>query len=206
VADRVRIVREIVSKARDKVDDFPILIKVNCTDYLEGGIDFDNFPELALEVQRTGVDAIEVSGGTMDCLVRTEEELGFRPVPIAEAHTRIGRAQKQSYFLRYIEAVDLDVPVILVGGNRDIERLEGIVQEGHADYIGLCRPLISEPGLPNRWLEGRGSPGTDCISCNSCLLAFMTGGLPACVLKQDKARFREMQAQLALWVDEHRVR
>jgi len=205
VENRTRIIREIVSSARDEVGDFPILIKVNCTDYLEGGIDFDNFLELAAEIQRTGVDAIEVSGGTMDCLVRTEEELGFRPVPIAEAHTRIGSPEKQSYFLKYIEAVDLSVPVILVGGNRDIERLENIVQQEHADYIALCRPLISEPGLPNRWLEGRGDTGTDCISCNSCLPP-LTDGMPFCVFKQDKAQFRKAQAVLASWVDEHRVR
>ncbi|MCG3220856.1 MAG: hypothetical protein H7641_05695, partial [Candidatus Heimdallarchaeota archaeon] len=36
---RVRIIKEIVSKARETVGDFPILIKMNCTDFVEGGTD-----------------------------------------------------------------------------------------------------------------------------------------------------------------------
>ncbi len=199
-ANRARIIREIVSKAREKVGDFPILIKMNCTDNLEGGIDLDTFPELAQEVARTGVDAIEVSGGTLDCLVRSEEELGFRPVPIAESHTRIGSPEKQSYYLEYVQKLALGIPVILVGGNRHVERLEQIVGQGYADYIGLCRPLISEPDLPNRWLEGRGDPTTECISCNSCLVARLEGHLPYCVFKHNKEQYKVAQEFLTSWV------
>jgi len=83
--NRVRIVREIVSSAREHVADYPILIKMNCTDYVPGGIDIHSFPELARQVERCGVDAIELSGGMWDCLVRSEEELGFRPVPDPES-------------------------------------------------------------------------------------------------------------------------
>jgi len=42
-ANRARIVREIVVRAREKVGDWPILIKANCTDYVEGGTDIDTF-------------------------------------------------------------------------------------------------------------------------------------------------------------------
>lgn len=77
VEKRVRIVREIISEAKEEVGDFPILIKMNCTDYVEGGLDLDTFPALAKEIENSGVDALEVSGGMWDCLVRSEEELGF---------------------------------------------------------------------------------------------------------------------------------
>jgi 2,4-dienoyl-CoA reductase-like NADH-dependent reductase (Old Yellow Enzyme family) len=203
VANRVRIIREIVGRARDRVGDFPILIKVNCTDNLQGGTDLDAFPELAQEIERTGVDAIEVSGGTMDCLVRSEAELGFRPVPVPYAHTRIARPEKQSYYLRYVQKLTLEIPLILVGGHRDVERLERVVQRGEADFIALCRPLISEPDLPSRWLEARGSPTTDCISCNSCLGPLMRGSVPYCVFKQDQARYKVIQEGLAQWVQGH---
>ena len=205
-ANRARIIREIVSKARDRVGDYPILIKINCTDDVEGGIDLDTFPEMAREIERTGVDAIEVSGGSLDCLVRSEEELGFPPIPPAEARTRIGNPEKQSYYLEYVKGLGLDIPVILVGGNRDVERLERIVQRGDADFVALCRPLISEPDLPNRWLEGRGSPTTDCISCNSCVFALLSGQGPRCLFKHDKEQYKTAQEQLASYVNDHRVR
>jgi hypothetical protein len=105
--------------------------------------------------------------------------------------------------------LELDIPVILVGGNRDIERLEEIVSQGKADFIALCRPLISEPDLPNRWLDGRGSPATDCISCNSCLYEMlMHPGKPEpgsvkCILKNEKHKVKQAQRWLSSWVKEN---
>jgi 2,4-dienoyl-CoA reductase-like NADH-dependent reductase (Old Yellow Enzyme family) len=209
---RCRIVREIVSRARSKVGDFPMLIKMNGTDYVEGGTDIDTFPELAREIERAGVDAIEVSGGMWDCLVRPEHELGFRPVPAPESHTCIKIPDKQSYFLSFAESVALDIPVILVGGNRDVERLEAILSRERVDFISLCRPLIREPDLPNRWLHGRGSPEADCVSCNSCLYEMLVHpgraqpGLVRCVLKHDPQMVLPAQRWLSSWVKKNQLR
>ena len=207
IRKRARIISEIVSKAREKVGNFPILIKMNCTDNVEGGADIDTFPEMTLELERAGVDAIEVSGGMRDCLVRAEEELDFRPIPLAESHTRINSPNKQSYFLRYAEALDLEIPLILVGGNKEIERIEEIAQQGKVDFIALCRPLIAEPELPNRWLEGKGTNTTDCISCNSCLFSLRIGtGLARCLFKKDKEQYKAAQRWLSSWVENNMVK
>ncbi|MCZ8521614.1 MULTISPECIES: NADH:flavin oxidoreductase [Paenibacillus] len=170
VQNRANIIRDIVSLARQDVGDFPILIKLNCDDHVEGGIGKENFPELLLEIEKTGVDAIEVSGGMWDCLVRAEEELGFPVVPIPEARTKINSPEKQSYYYEYVKDMRLSIPLILVGGHRNIELMEEIMGQGSVDFLSLCRPLISEPALPNRWLHGDGRDKADCISCNACLL------------------------------------
>lgn len=202
---RANIIREIVARARKWVGDFPILIKMNCTDYLVGGVDIDNFPSLAQEIARAGVDAIELSGGMWECLFRPEEELGFRPVPAPESHTHIRKPEQQSYFLEYAEQVDLPVPIILVGGNRDIERLEAILQNGKVDFIALCRPLIREPNLPNRWRAGIGRSLPECVSCNSCIYAMYVHpgkpdpGLVTCICKTDKQQHQQAQKWLVTW-------
>ena len=204
---RANIIREIVTRARQKVGDFPILIKMNCTDYLVGGVDIENFPALAQEIVRAGVDAIELSGGMWECLFRSEEELGFRPVPAPESHTRIRKPEQQSYFLRYAEALDLPIPIILVGGNRDIEKLETILRGGKVDLIALCRPLIREPDLPNRWRAGIGKSVPECVSCNSCIYAMFVHpgqpepGLVTCICKTDKKQHQQAQKWLATWRD-----
>ena len=209
--DRARVISEIVAGARERVGDFPILIKMNCTDYVEGGIDMDTVPDLAAEIERADVDAIEISGGMWDCLSRTEHELGFRPVPAPESHTRIGSPDKQSYFLEYAKRLNLCIPVILVGGNRDIERLEKIIRQGSVDYVALCRPLLAEPDLPARWLEGRGGGGTQCISCNSCIydmLVHVERGQPrvaTCLVKHDRQNVKRAQEWLASWVERNRM-
>ncbi|MHA1941624.1 MAG: NADH:flavin oxidoreductase [Candidatus Hodarchaeales archaeon] len=205
-SNRVRIINEIVRKARNYVGNFPILIKMNCTDYLEGGLDTNTFPKLAREIVQTGVDAIEVSGGMWECLVRSEKELGFRPIPAPESHTRIKLPEKQSYFLKYIEKLKLEIPVILVGGNRDIERLEEIVNQRKVQFLALSRPLIREPDLPNRWLDGRGDQTAECISCNSCIYEMhihpgkSEPGLVTCVHKNDKTLHISAQKWLSSWV------
>ena len=207
VEKRSHIVKEIIVRARKQVGDFPILIKMNCTDYLAGGVDIENFPALAQEIARAGVDAIELSGGMWECLFRPEEELGFRPVPAPESHTRIRKPEQQSYFLPYAEKLDLPIPVILVGGNRDIESLEAILQGGKVDFIALCRPLIREPGLPNRWRAGLGKRVAECVSCNSCIFAMFVHpgqpepGLVTCVCKSDKALHQKAQKWLVAWRD-----
>jgi len=208
VVNRVRIIREVVAEARGRAGDFPILIKMNGTDNMPGGIDAQNLPALALEIEKAGIDAIEISGGMADCLIRPKSELGFPPVPIPEAHTRINHPDKESYFLEHAEKLSLGIPIILVGGNRDVERLEAIVRRDKVDFIALCRPLINEPDLPRRWLEGRGTSATGCISCNSCLYSILEpgsegAGITTCYFKHDKQKFKLARQWLSSWVKEN---
>jgi 2,4-dienoyl-CoA reductase-like NADH-dependent reductase (Old Yellow Enzyme family) len=207
---RSKILGEIVAGARQQVGEFPILIKMKCTDYLAGGVDMENFPALAQEIARAGMDAIEISGGMWECLLRSEKELGFRPVPAPESHTRIVKPEQQSYFLPYAEKLGVPIPLILVGGNRDIERLEAIVQGGKGDFIALCRPLIREPDLPNRWRAGTGKRTPECVSCNSCIYAMCVHpgkaepGLVTCICKTDKKQHQKAQKWLATWRENQR--
>jgi 2,4-dienoyl-CoA reductase-like NADH-dependent reductase (Old Yellow Enzyme family) len=159
---RTTIIREIVSGIRDRNGaDYPVLIKMNCNDFVEGGVDLTSFPSLAREVAKAGVDAIEISSNN----------------PI---RADIDDPDDQSYHLDYAEALDLDIPVILTGGNKSVERLEQIMQEGKVDFFGFARPLIREPALPKRWLEGSGSEECDCISCNLCISLLFQGEKTQC--------------------------
>jgi GNAT superfamily N-acetyltransferase len=77
------------------------------------------------------------------------------------------------------------------------------------DLIALCRPLICEPDLPRRWLEGRGSSTAECISCNSCIYDMIMHpgrkdpGLVTCVFKHDKEKHKEAQQWLVSWVEKN---
>jgi 2,4-dienoyl-CoA reductase-like NADH-dependent reductase (Old Yellow Enzyme family) len=208
--NRVRIISEIVAGARNEVGDYPILIKANCTDYIVGGTNIDTFPELALQIEGAGIDAIEVSGGRYDCLLRSEEELGFRPVPAAESHTRINSIEKQSYFYPFAEKLNCTIPIILVGGNKDVENVEKLLQKGKVDFIAMCRPIICEPNLANRWLQGRGKSRAACRSCNSCIYdMFMNMNkrkprVTRCLYREDKKEHGKAQKWLSSWVANHR--
>ena len=93
--NRVRIVREIVKGIRERNgNDFPVLIKMNADDFIEGGVDIDSFPPLAKEVAGSGVDAIEISSNN----------------PI---RTDLDEIEKQSYHLDGVHVFGLGGNVLM---------------------------------------------------------------------------------------------
>ena len=159
---RVHIIRAIMDRARKRVGpDFPIMIKVNSDDNAPKGIRPDNFPALADEIVKTGVAALDVSGN--DCL-----------------KTDIDDIDEQAYFFPGAKALEVKTPIMLTGGNRSVEYLEKLLKTNEIDFIGMTRPLIREPDLPQRWRKGAGSDSADCISCNGCFGAIMRGKTVYC--------------------------
>jgi len=160
---RALIIRDIMDRARDRVgQDFPIIIKLNSDDDVPGGITPADFPGLATEIVKTGVDAIDVSGN--DCM-----------------QPGISSIEEETYFLNGAEKANVKVPVIVTGGNRTVEHMEKILRTGEVSFFGLARPLIREPDLPDRWLKGKGSESATCISCNGCFGAIIRGEQAYCV-------------------------
>ena len=170
--NRTRIICEIYERARKRVDaDFPILIKINATDFIPGGTDTDEAAEVAAILAQAGLAAIETSGGMWEAVTRSRDELGWLPVMIPEARVGIKTKEQEAYFLDGAKAVrrKIKAPVILVGGMRSIGRIEEVIQSGAADFVSMSRPLIRQPDLPNLWLTGEGPDRAACISCNACL-------------------------------------
>ncbi len=170
--NRTRIIREIYRRARAKVGDrFPILIKMNVSDFLPGGIDLDEALRIGKIITETGFSAIETSGGMYESLTRKQEELGWPPVFMAEARTGIKTKDQEAYFLPGAAALkkETNATIILVGGLRSLSRIKEVLESGAADFVSMSRPLIRQPDLPNLWLSGQGPDKAECISCNACL-------------------------------------
>jgi 2,4-dienoyl-CoA reductase-like NADH-dependent reductase (Old Yellow Enzyme family) len=158
IANRVRIHLEILQAIRETVGkDYPVLAKMNCRDFKEGGLSLEDSLRAGAMLVEAGLDAIELSGGLL-----TSRK--FSP-----SRTGIDSIEKEAYFRQ--EAVrfkkTLDVPLILVGGIRSYEVAERIVADKIADYVSMSRPLIREPGLINRWSAGNRGRAV-CNSDNLC--------------------------------------
>jgi len=181
VSNRARFLIEVVRAVRHEVGDrFPVLVKLNSQDFLEGGFTVEDMLEVASLLENAAVDAIEMSGGNHIAGIFGE----FFPA-------RKGRPKGEEgpYYLdearRYKERVQ--VPLMLVGGIRSLEWARRLVSEGIADYVSLCRPLIREPGLINRWKSGDTTKSA-CIADNDCFTPALKGeGVYCTVAAKDKS-------------------
>lgn len=157
--NRARFLLDVVRSVRLAVGRYyPVLVKGNSEDFLDNGLTSQDFVSIGSFLERAGVDAIEVSGGTM---------LSKRLVPFRKGITF---ERDQAYFRKAARALRarINVPVILVGGIRSYHVAERMLSEDVADYISMSRPFIREPMLIKRWKGGDLRKAT-CISCNACL-------------------------------------
>ncbi|MFW9874403.1 MAG: NADH:flavin oxidoreductase [Candidatus Thorarchaeota archaeon] len=180
IKDRTKILVDIHNGIRDELGkQFPVMIKLQSQDYIPHGITKEEGIEIAKIIANSGFDGIEPSGGGRESLEFTKNTL---PSQI------IKKIDDENYFLPFAKKIKpfmKNCALILVGGIRNPIMAEKILQDGDADFISLCRPLIYEPDLPNRWRSGDLSPAK-CISCNSCL-AVMERGPVYCVTKKNLA-------------------
>lgn len=156
--NRARFVLEIVQELKSGAgDDFPVMIKMNSSDFRDDGMTVDEAAEVAALLSAGGISAIEpsCSGAGANCTPSG-------PIDKNEWHEGF----LIDYAARIKEAVD--VPVMVVGGIRKYEMAEEVIKSGSGDLISMCRPFIREPDLVSRWESGDTAPST-CISCDGCL-------------------------------------
>ncbi len=160
--NRSRILVDILKDMRRKTGaGFNIIVKINASDFMPGGLDMEGFLTTCRMLSEAGIDAIEISANGTS-------------VPGIRA------GKNEAYFREYAEALKqvVDTPVILVGGHRSLESMNTLLNETGIEYLSMSRPLIREPHLVKRWMDGDTRPAL-CVSCNSC---YRTPG-HACLFK-----------------------
>lgn len=188
VRNRARIHLEICSAIRKAAGpDFPVMIKMNCRDFKEGGLSLDDSVLIAALLAEGGFDAIELSGGLLPAALGVTGKIDTRDNS-SPHRPGINSPEKEAYFEQEARAFrHCTAPLILVGGIRSFEVAERIVEGGTADYISMSRPFIREPDLINRWKSGDRRKA-ECKSDNLCFKPGFEGEWVYCVAaKLEKA-------------------
>ena len=170
IENRTRAILEILASIRSNVgSDFPVLIKMNSEDLIDGGLKPVDSVAAALIIEAAGIDAIELSGGTV--------------ITGAHCPQNVDSEEKEACWKKSAQLfkAKLGVPLILVGGIRSLSVCEKLYADGYADYFSLSRPLIREPGLIGRWASGDTSKAA-CLSDTLCRGPLMDGKGIYCVV------------------------
>ena len=172
IENRARMLLEIVPSVREAVGaGFPVLVKINADDFLPGGFSTDDMLQVAEWLETAGVDAIELSGGTV---------LGLLS---GSPNTSFSRVERNGPY--YEDAAKrcrqgISMPLILDGGTRSLQVSQRLIEQGITDYVAMARPFIREPDMIRRWESGD-TAESGCLSDNACLFEGLKGNGVHCV-------------------------
>jgi 2,4-dienoyl-CoA reductase-like NADH-dependent reductase (Old Yellow Enzyme family) len=113
IENRARFVLEVLGGIRQATGKtFPVLIKMNSEDYVDGGFSRKDMLTVSRMLERAGIDAIELSGGTAFSGKYTPVRAG-----------RFDTAERQVFYRQAAREykANIKTPLILVGGIRSLE-------------------------------------------------------------------------------------
>jgi 2,4-dienoyl-CoA reductase-like NADH-dependent reductase (Old Yellow Enzyme family) len=152
---RARLLREVVRACRAAVGaDFPVGVKLNTSDFQQGGFSADECLQVVRWLGDEGVDLLELSGGTYEVpsMMGARGRGADAQRPLAESTRR-----REAYFLEYAKAMRsaATMPVMVTGGFRSRAAMDGALAAGELDMVGLGRPMCVDTDAPNHLLSGR---------------------------------------------------
>jgi len=159
--NRMRFLLEIIELSKKKAgSDYPIICRISGEEFMEGGHTLEDSKKLAPILEQAGVHCLSMQAGWHEC--RT---------PLV--HMSVPRGAFV-YIAEEIKKV-VNIPVVAAYRINDPILADKIIAEGKADLIGMARPLIADPALPNKAREGKFDDIRPCIACGHCLDTVMVG-------------------------------
>ncbi len=160
--NRMRIAVEAVRRVRAAVGpNFIVIFRISGMDMLEGGLAWDEIVSLAQAIEAAGVNIIS----THFC---------WHEAPVPTIATMVPRAAFASVTGRLRKVVR--VPVITSNRINMPQVAEDVLARGDADLVSMARPMLADPELVNKALQGREDEINTCIGCNQACLDHTFGG------------------------------
>jgi 2,4-dienoyl-CoA reductase-like NADH-dependent reductase (Old Yellow Enzyme family) len=129
--NRMRLPLQVAAAVRDVwPDHLPLLVRLSCTDWVEGGWDLAQSIALSRRLKQTGVDLIDCSSAGLVPDAKVPAAPGFQ-VPFAAA------IREQA-----------DIATAAVGLITQAAQAEQIVGTGRADAVLLAREMLRDPYWP----------------------------------------------------------
>jgi len=144
IENRRRFVLAVLAAMRAEVGpSFPIGIKLNSADFQRGGITEDEALGTIEALVGSGIDLVEISGGTYES-------------PVMTGVVKTSTQEREAYFLAFAERARTvtRVPLAVTGGFRTHAAMAGAIAGDAVDFVGLARLLAIEPDVATRLVRG----------------------------------------------------
>ena len=165
--NRMRFVSEIITGIRERCGrDYPLMVRLTADEMYDKigkpgkGYDLEYGKRVAVELEKLGVDAINVTSACYDVYNRWLEPTSFEP-------------GWRAYLAKEIKSV-VSIPVCAANFIRSPEQAERQIAEGYQDFVGSARTFICDPHWVRKIEEGRPEDIKRCIGCLNCISSFMT--------------------------------
>ena len=168
VENRVRMITESLANIKRKVgEDFPIICRIAGSDPVPWGLELGDWQEIARLLEKAGAHALSV-------YPKWFEARGALP------HISVSRNAFVHLAAGIKQAVN--IPVITNVRINDPQDAEQILASGKADIIGMGRPLIADPDLPNKARQGQLEDIRLCTACCRCYDDVASDKLMSCAV------------------------
>lgn len=170
---------EILSAIREAVgQDYPISFRIAGNDFVPGSNTNEEAKLFCQALEKAGVNLLDVTGGWHESTV---PQITMNVPP--GAYSYLAQGIKES----------VSIPVVACNRINSVELAEKILEEGQADFIGMARPLIADPELPNKANGGQLRIIRTCIACNQgCLDNIFRFKPVACLVNAEAGREAEL--------------
>ncbi len=170
LTNRARLLVEVIAAVRSEVGDgLAVWCRLNAVErFKPDGETPDDLVAVATMAVEAGADAISVSAAT-----DPGAALG-----VTEAHTPHAPALLAPYAA--MVSAHVDAPVIAVG-RLEPDVAEGLLHDGHADFVAMGRKLLADPDLPAKLAAGRVDDIRPCIYQYRCIGNIFLNEPVACV-------------------------
>lgn len=152
---RTKLLFEIAESIRLKFPRLILSVRMPGQDLMEGGLSVDDSIQIAIHLEKIGVDLVHVSSGIG----------GWR-----RPKERVG----EGYLLKEAELIQkkISVPVIAVGGFQSIDFIEHTLQNSLVQFVAVGRAILADP---RGWKESVMLQGNSVSHSNCPQVLFNSG-------------------------------
>lgn len=143
---RMTFLMKIVKETRNKIGANAILsVKLNSADFQKGGFSEEESLDVICELEKAGVDLLEISGGNYES-----------PAMVGEV-VKDSTKKREAYFIDFATKVRAKskIPLMLTGGVRTLDFANQVVNSKEVDIIGIARPFAVMGDAGAQFLQGK---------------------------------------------------